>query len=71
MGERAFIVTQSIKKLPAEDREWALNGSGFRRLSDDKAVELSEAKEEKNSLFYKDCPYTTKKLHQRLIISKR
>ena len=24
MGQRAFIVTQSIKKLPAEDRAWAL-----------------------------------------------
>ena len=69
MGERSFIVTQSIKKLPAEDREWALNGSGFRRLSDDKPVELSEIREEKDCLFYKDCPYTTKKLHQRLIIT--
>ncbi len=69
MGERSFIVTQSIKKLPAEDREWALDGSGFRRLSDDKAVELSEIGEDKDSLFYKDCPYTTKKLHQRLIIT--
>lgn len=69
MGERSFIVTQSIKKLPAEDRGWALNGSGFRRLSDDKPVELSEIREEKDCLFYKDCPYTTKKLHQRLIIT--
>lgn len=70
MGERAFIVTQSIKKLPAEDREWALNGSGFRRLSDDSPVTLSEiSEEEKQQLFYKDCPYTTKKLHQRLIIT--
>lgn len=69
MGHRSFIVTQSIKKLPAEDREWALNGSGFRRLSDGKAVDLSEIREEKDNLFYKDCPYTTKKLHQRLIIT--
>lgn len=69
MGERSFIVTQSIKKLPAQDREWALNGGGFKRLSDDKPVELSEIGEEKDGLFYKDCPYTTKKLHQRLIIT--
>ena len=48
MGERAFIVTQFIKKLPAQDREWTLNGSVFRRLSDDKSVELSEAREEKD-----------------------
>ena len=69
MGERSFIVTQSMKKLPAEDREWALNGGGFKRLSDDKPVDLSEIGEEKDGLFYKDCPYTTKKLHQRLIIT--
>ena len=69
MGERSFIVTQSIKKLPAEDREWALNGGGFKRLSDDRPVDLSEIGEEKDGLFYKDCPYTTKKLHQRLIIT--
>ena len=29
MGKRAFIVTQSIKKLPAEDREWALARTGI------------------------------------------
>lgn len=69
MGQRSFIVTQSIKKLSAEDREWALNGSGFRRLSDGKSVNLSEIREEKDDLFYKDCPYTTKRLHQRLIIT--
>lgn len=69
MGERSFIVTQSIKKLPAEERGWALDGSGFRRLSDGRPVCLSEVGEEKNGLFYKDCPYTTKKLHQRLIIT--
>ncbi len=69
MGERSFIVTQSIKKLPAEDREWALSGDGFKQLSDNKPVGLSQISEEKDGLFYKDCPYTTKKLHQRLIIT--
>lgn len=63
-------MTQSIKKLPAEDREWALDGQGFKRLSDDSSVDLSKLSEEdKQDLFYKDEPYTTKKLHQRLIIT--
>lgn len=70
MGERSFIVTQSIKKLPAEDREWALDGKGFKRLSDDSPVDLSRLTEEdRQELFYKDEPYTTRKLHQRLIIT--
>lgn len=70
MGKRAFIVTQSIKKLPAEERAWALDKAGFRRMSDDKKVDLTELTDaDKNSLFYKDEPYTTKKLHQRLIVT--
>lgn len=70
MGQRAFIVTQSIKKLPAEDREWALSRTGFKRLDDDAPVDITQLTEEdKQGLFYKDEPYTTKKLHQRLIIT--
>lgn len=70
LGKRSFIVTQSIKKLPAEERAWALDKAGFRRVSDDKAVDITNLSEEdRNSLFYKDEPYTTKKLHQRLIIT--
>lgn len=70
MGERAFIVTQSIKKLPKEEREWALNGTGFRRISNDKETDISKLSgDDMEDIFYKDIPYTTKKLHQRLIIT--
>ena len=70
LGQRAFIVTQSIKKLPAEDREWALNRKGFKRLSDDSPADITHLEEDdRQCLFYKDEPYTTKKLHQRLIIT--
>lgn len=70
MEQRAFIVTQSIKKLPAEEREWALNQQGFRRLSDNAPVDISQLTDnDSTDLFYKDEPYTTKRLHQRLIIS--
>ena len=69
MGERAYIVTQSIKKLPAEDRKWALDKTGFKRVSDDKPVDITQLSEDDTGLYYKDEPYTTKKLHQRLIIT--
>lgn len=69
-GQRSFIVTQSIKKLPSEDREWALDRKGFKRLSDDAPVDLAQLSEDdRQGLFYKDEPYTTKRLHQRLIIT--
>ena len=70
MGQRSFIVTQSIKKLPAEDRTWALSRNGFKRLSDDASVDITKLSEDdKDQLYYKDEPFTTKKLHQRLIIT--
>lgn len=69
MGERAYIVTQSIKKLPAEDKAWALDKKGFRRVSDDAPVDITKIPEDDTGLYYKDEPYTTKKLHQRLIVT--
>ena len=69
MGERAFIVTQSIKKLKAEEKEWALNKTGFRRVSDDKPVDISLLPEDDTGLYYKDIPYTPQSIYQRLIIT--
>lgn len=69
IGERAYIVTQSIKKLKKEEKEWALSPQGFKRVSDDKPVDITKLPEDDKGLYYKDEPYTTKKLHQRLIIT--
>lgn len=69
MGERAFIVTQSIKKLNKDDKAWALDRTGFKRVSDDSPVNLSELSDDDTGLYYKDEPYTPHTLHQRLIIT--
>lgn len=69
MGERAYIVTQSIKKLKKEEKEWALNPQGFKRVSDDTPVDITKLSADDKGLYYKDEPYTTKRLHQRLIIT--
>lgn len=69
MGERAYIVTQSIKKLKKEEKEWALSPQGFKRVSDDTPVDITKLSEDDKGLYYKDEPYTTEKLHQRLIIT--
>ena len=68
-GERAFIVTQSIKKLNKEDKKWALDKTGFKRVPDDSSVDLSKVPEDDTGLYYKDEPYTPHSLHQRLIIT--
>ena len=69
MGEHAYIVTQSIKKLKKEEKEWALDPQGFKKVSDDTPVDITKLDSSDKGLYYKDEPYTTKKLHQRLIIT--
>ena len=69
MGKRSFIVTQSIKKLQAEDKEWALNKDGFKRISDDEPIDITKIPSDDNGLYYKEEPYTPHKLHQRLIVT--
>jgi transposase len=69
MGERAYIVTQSLKKLKKEEKEWALNPQGFKRVSDNTPVDITKLPADDKGLYYKDEPYTTKKLHQRLIVT--
>lgn len=68
-ANRAYIVTQSIKKLPKQDRDIALDPRGFRRLSDHRIVDLSEVTEDYDQLFYKELPYSSKKLEHRLLIT--
>ena len=70
-GGRSFLVTQSLKKLKKEDLESAMSGQGWKRLSDDAPVDITAVSKEdgKDVLCYKEEPYTTKKLHQRMIIT--
>lgn len=64
------IVTQSLKKLCKEEKEWALNPKNFKRLSDNNTMDITTLSEEDaDSLFYKEEPYTPKNIHQRLIIT--
>ena len=63
-------MTQSIKKLEAGYREAALDRKGFLRLSDGRLVDLDQLDEKAyEELFYKEEPYSTKKLENRLLIT--
>lgn len=47
-----------------------MNKKEFRRISDDSLVDLDKLTEDdKNELFYKEEPYSSKKLEQRLLIT--
>ena len=70
LGERAFIVTQSIKKLDAENKGLALNKDGFKRLSDNKKVSAAEIENaDSDELYYKEIPYISGNIDQLLIVT--
>lgn len=46
-----------------------MNPHGFKRVSDDSPVDITKLPADDKGLYYKDEPYTTKKLQQRLIIT--
>ena len=72
IGGRAFIVTQSLKKLRAADREAAMDSRNWRRLSDGREVDISVIKAEPQNyageLYYKEETYGTKKVPGQLMI---
>ena len=70
---RAFIVTQSLKKLPEEERSAALNDTGWFRLSDRRPVKDFESIRRNpadyiDELYYKERPHDGKKVEDQLMI---
>ena len=70
-GERAFIVTQSLKQLKGPLQEWALEPMGWRLQGEQKTYDLTGIDEEKHrkSLFYKEQWVDIKGLRQRMVVS--
>ena len=69
---KAYITTQSLKKLKKLDQDWALDKTkDWNRLSDDIEVEdISNIKDNDTNIYYKEEPYPHKEIkNQRLIIS--
>ncbi len=75
-GDRAFITTQSVKKLKKHLKEWALSKEGWQlegvsRTFDLSKIEESEELKEKyrNALFYKERWINENGLEQHLIVT--
>ena len=69
---RAFIISQSLKKLKKSEKEWVFEDRGWKRVSDDKKVKLEEIRklEDDEQLYYKEMPYQDDRIYdQRLIVS--
>lgn len=69
---RAFITTQSLKKLKKDERAAALNSSGWKRLGDGCSVNIQEIKSDPEKyashVYYKIMPYSSKKVPNQIMI---
>jgi transposase len=71
MGERAFITTQSVKKLKKHLKDWALDADGWCLPDQSKVYNIAEIDEEKykESTFYKERWIKEDDLEQKLVIT--
>ena len=70
-GERAFITTQSIKKLKAHLKKWALDPKGWSLADNGRTYNIIELDENKdrNKVFYKERWIKENGLEQKLIVT--
>lgn len=70
-GERAFITTQSIKKLKKHLKEWSLDSKGWHLADHDKTYDIAQLDEEtyKDKCFFKERWIKENSLEQKLIVT--
>lgn len=70
-GERAFITTQSIKKLKKHLKEWSLYSKGWHLADHDKTYDIAQLDEEtyKDQCFFKERWIKENGLEQKLIVT--
>lgn len=72
-GNRAYVITQSIKKLRSDDKEDALSPKNFKRLGADKFIDISNLDETDdeiyNSIFYKCIPVVNSGMDETVIVT--
>src|SRR5690625_3268213 len=71
MGDRAFVTTQSIKKLKKFLKEWALDPKGWKVSGSHKEINLNDVRDLENdkSTYYKERWMNENDLEQKLIVT--
>lgn len=73
VGNRSYVITQSIKKMKEEDKKIILNPKQFKRLGKKGFVDISTLDESDpdviDAIYYKEIPRTTKKLNEVVIVT--
>jgi len=72
-GNRAYVISHSIKKMKKEDKETALSPKFFKRLGSNTFVDISTIDETDehvfNTIFYKEIPITTGNMDETVIVT--
>ena len=72
-GNRAYVVTHSLKKMKKEDREISLNPSQYRAVGSNRFVDLRTLDETDeavfNTIYYKEIPVVTGNMDETLIVT--
>lgn len=72
-GNRSYVITQSIKKLSADDKGDALSPKNFKKLGSDKFIDISKLDESNedvfNTIFYKLIPVNNKGMEETVIVT--
>lgn len=73
MGNRAYVITHSLKKMKKEDRDIAMDPTQFQKVGSHKFIdirELDETDEEVfHSVYYKEVPVVTGNMDETLIVT--
>ena len=73
IGNRAYIVTHSLKKMKKEDRDIAMNPTQFRKVGSTEFVDIRDLDETDedvfNSIYYKEVPVVTGDMDETLIVT--
>lgn len=72
-GNRAYVITHSIKKMKPEDREIALSPTQFKKTGSNKFIDLRTLDETDdtvfNTIFYKEIPVITGDMDETIIVT--
>ena len=73
LGKRSYVITQSLKKMRAEDRQTALDPKNFHRPGSDKLIDISTLDESDpdvyETIFYKEVPVVNGAMDETVIVT--
>ena len=73
LGKRSYVITHSLKRMPTEDQDAALDPSFFRAVGSERTIDLRTLDETDEKVFqtiyYKEIPLVTGNMDETLIVT--